>query len=82
MEQLERDYTKQIKSLQREVTEKNELVEEERRKNSNYSAFLMVDSRRHGAAEERKPVDVLVEHLKVEKSVLEQKVSNEIVILV
>ena len=74
MEQLMEDYTKEINSLRRQVTESKEMLEQERRKNSRYVAFMAVDSGHNGAENQRTPADVVVEHIKVEKSLLEKKV--------
>ena len=74
MDQLVAEYTKELRSLRRKLKKSKDNLEEEKRKSSQYAAFLAVDSTHAAVGNEKTPTDVVVEHMKVEKSILENKV--------
>ena len=71
MEQREREHTKEVNSLRRRVKKSKELLEEEKRRSSQYVAFSAADSTRGAVGNEKITADA-VEHIKVEKSVLKK----------
>ena len=74
MDQLVAEHANELNSLRRKVKKSKDKLEEEKRKSSQYAAFLAVDSTHAAVGNKKTPTDVVVEHMKVEKSILENKV--------
>ena len=74
MDQLAEEHAKEVNSLQQQARKSKERLEEEKSRSVQYSAFLAVDGTRAATGSGKTPTDIVVEHIKVEMSVVEKKV--------